>query len=213
MLSMEDVLDDDMLFCEKFCAAATLRNLGSVPVGALRETVRMIHRASGFRAAATPEFWTPEGSEQPVVVFGRPTKAGAMTGFRFGLTTDVRSSEQPCGEKLFLWIPEAEACLVSDNNRRMDLRFVSSWLPWRSNKIRAMSVPLYEQGVLLDDNALVAGFNDQVTLGRFLKLLGNQLNLRDDVKAEFTKITSDIGLAENCITPRAAEIMKNLRRP
>jgi hypothetical protein len=215
MLSMEDVLGYDKLFREKFCAAATLRNLGAVPVDALRETVSMIHRASGFRAAATPEFWTPDGSEQPVVVFGRPTIAGAMQGFRFGLSTDVRGNGQPRGEKLFLWVPEAKVRLVSDNNRRTDLRFVSSWLPWRHDKNqanRAMPVPLYEQGMLLDDTALVAGFNDQVTLGMFLALLGSQLNLRREVIAEFEDITSGIGLSANCITPRAAEIMKDLRR-
>lgn len=131
MLSMEDVLGDDTLFCEKFCADATLDNLGKVPVGALRETVRMIHRASGFRAAATAEFYTPAGSEQPVVVFGRPTIAGAMKHFIFGLTTDVRSNGQPGGEKLFLWVPEAEVRHVSDKNKDINLRFVSSWLPWR----------------------------------------------------------------------------------
>jgi len=215
MLSMEDVLGDDTLFREKFCAAATLRNLGAVPVGALRETVRMIHRASGFRAAATPEFWTPDGSEQPVVVFGRPTIAGAMKGFRFGLTTDVRSKGQPGGEKLFLWVPEAEVRLVLDKNKDMDLRFVWSWLPWRQGggKVdRAMPVPLYEQGKLLDDTVLVAGFNDQVTLSMFLNLLGAELNLRQPVEAAFKDITSELGLAANCITPRAAQIMRDLRR-
>ena len=215
MLSMEDVLGDDTLFRELFCAKATLRNLGAVPVGALRETVKMIHRASGFRAAATPEFWTPDGSEQPVVVFGRPTIAGAMQGFIFGLTTDVRSNGQPGGEKLFLWVPEAEVRLVSDKNKDIDLGFVSSWLPWRQGErkvIRAMPVPLYEQGKLLDDTALVAGFNDQVTLSMFLNLLGAELNLRRPVEAAFKDITSDLELAADCITPRAAEIMKDRRR-
>lgn len=217
MLSMEDVLGDDMLFREKFCASATLRNLGAVPVGALRETVRMIHRASGFRAAATPEFWTPDGSEQPVVVFGRPTIAGAMQGFRFGLTTDVRSGEQPRGEELFFWVPEAEVRLVSDNHQRVDLRLVSSWLPWREhsekkNAHRVMPVPLYGEGKLLDESAKVAGFNDQVTLGGLLALLGSQLNLRPAVRVEFEDITSNLGLVSKCITPRAAEIMKDLRR-
>lgn len=212
---MEDILGDDALFRDKFCATATLRNLGAVPVTALRATVSMIHRVTGFRAAATPEFWTPDGSEQPVVVFGRPTIAGAMQGFRFGLTTDVRSGGLQRGEGLFLWVPEAIVRLVSSDNQDLDLRFFYSWLPWRNDQHdakRAMPVPLYYDAKSLDESTVIAGSDDLVTLGRFLAPFGAQLNLRPAVRTEFEDITSSLGLASNSITPRAAEIMKDRKR-
>lgn len=56
--TMDDVLKDETLFSEKFCAKATLKHLGDVPVEALRMTIQMIHACSGFRAAATPESYT-----------------------------------------------------------------------------------------------------------------------------------------------------------
>lgn len=98
--TMDDVLKDEKLFREKFCADRTLRNLGEVPVDALQKAIQMIHDCSGFRAAATSDKWN--GDEQPVIVFGRPTIAGSMNEPKFGLTTHVNQSGEPEGAKLFL---------------------------------------------------------------------------------------------------------------
>lgn len=212
MYSMDTVLDDNKLFKDKFCADATFCHLQSVPLDALRETVRRIHIASGFRAAATAEYWTPNGSEQSVVTFGRPTRSGAMSGFRFGLTSDVRASEQNFGQSLFLWVPAAEIKLIASLNEHLDFRFIFSWLPWRDceeAKFLAMPVPMYKDGQCLNLSDTVAGFNDCLTLEKFLELLGRQLNLRPEVKGSFSEITEKLGLLPDVITPAAAEIMRN----
>ena len=215
MYSMETVLENDQLFKDRFCSNATLHHLGDVPVEGLRETVKRIHKASGFRAAGTAKYWTPDGSEQSVVTFGRPTIAGSMQGFRFGLTTDVRTPDKPDGQNLFLWVPVSAVRLIADQHDHLDPRFISSWLPWRDHKrqkYRAMPIPMYANGNCLSLSEFVSGSHGQLKLSELLALLGNQLNLRREVKEAFSKITNNLGLSPDAITPRATEIMKNSRR-
>lgn len=212
MYSMETVLKNEQLFKDIFCSNATLHHLGEVPLEGLRETVRRIHKASGFRAAGTAEYWTPNGSEQSVVTFGQPTIAGSMQGFRFGLTTDVRTSHKLDRQNLFLWVPVGAVRLIAEEQDHLDPRFISSWLPWRhhkSQKYRAMPIPMYENGNWLSLSAPVAGSHGQLKLSELLALLGRQLNLRREVKAAFSEITNDLGLSPDAITPKATEIKKN----
>lgn len=208
--TMDDVLKDETLFREKFCADVTLRNLGAVPVEALQKSIQMIHACSGFRAAATPDHWNRE--EQPVIVFGRPTIAGSMNAPKFGLTTHVKSSDGLKGTKLFFWVTETAQRKIQQSNKHLDLRFISSWMPWREGggqTYRAMPVPLYGQSSLLDASFMLPGSNKDVSLGGLLNLLGSKLNLRPEVRAEFADITEELDLVSDCITPRAAEILKD----
>lgn len=207
--TMDDVLKEETLFREKFCADVTLRNLGEVPVEALQKSIQMFHGCSGSRAAATPNSWNRD--EQPVIVFGRPTIAGSMNEPKFGLTTHVKGSDGSKGTKLFFWVTETAQRKIQQSNKHLDLRFISSWMPWREGgrqTYRAMPVPLYEQGSLLDASFILPGSNEDVTLGGFLNLLGSKLNLRPEVRAEFADITEELDLVSDCITPRAAEIMR-----
>lgn len=211
--TMDDLLKDERLFREKFCAEATHDRLGNVPVEALLATIRMIHECSGFRAAATPDRWNR--TEQPVIVFGRPTIAGSMNQPKFGLTTHVKVSGDPKGAKMFFWVTGAAHRLAQRKNEQLNLRIISSWLPWREggrDTCRAMPVPIYEQGILLDPSFMLPGSNEDVTLGSFLSLLGSLLNLRPEVREEFSEITGELDLAPDCITPRAAQIMKDRNR-
>ncbi|MDG3039824.1 hypothetical protein [Roseicyclus marinus] len=210
--TMDDVLKDETLFSEKFCTDVTRRNLGEVPLEALQKSIQMIHACSGFRAAATPE-WNRD--EQPMIVFGRPTIAGSMNEPKFGLTTHVKGSDGTKGTKLFFWLTETAQRKIQQSNKHLDLRFFSSWMPWREGgrqTYRAMPVPLYEQGSLLDASFILPGSNEDVTLSGLLNLLGSKLNLRLEVRAEFANITEELNLMSDCITPRAAEIMKNRKR-
>lgn len=211
--TMDNILKDETLFTEKFCADVTRRNLGEVPVEALRKSIQLIHVCSGFRAAATPDRWNRE--EQPVIVFGRPTIAGSMNEPKFGLTTHVKSSDELKGKKLFFWVTETAQRKIQQSNKHLDLRFISSWMPWREGgrqTYRAMPVPLYEQGSLLDASFMLPGSNEDVSLGGLLNLLGSKLNLRPEVRAEFDDITEELNLVSDCITPCAAEIMKDRKK-
>jgi hypothetical protein len=75
-----------------------------------------------------------------------------------------------------------------------------------------MPVPVYEEGSVLDPSFMLPGSNEPITLGGFLKLLGSQLNLRPEVPGEFAVITRELDLAPDCITPRAAELMRDQER-
>jgi hypothetical protein len=208
---MGDVLNDKTLFRNKFCEEATLRNLGTVPVEALQKAVQMIHVCSRFRAAATPEWQRPE---QPVIVFGNPTIAGSMNQPKFGLTTHVVKIDETTRSKLFFWVTGKAHRAVQQKNRDLNLDFITSWLPWREgghDTYRLMPIPLYEEGNFLDASAMVAGFNKDVTLGHYLSMLGVSLKFSPKVRAAFCDITKHIGLAEDCITPFAARMMKDLK--
>ncbi len=208
--TMNDVLKNEAIFREKFCAEATLGNLGEVPVEALRKTVQMIHNCSGFRAAGTPRKWSRV--EQPVIVFGQPAVDGAMEEPKFGLTTNVLASGQPKGTKLFLWVSKRAFSAVQSSNSDSNLQFMSSWLPWRvggENTYSVLPVPLCKQDRPLDDAEIRVSFSETVLLGSFLTLLGPQLHLRPEVEEAFSGITKGLGLETDCITPRAVEIMKD----
>ena len=212
--TMDDVLKDETLFREKFCAEATFTHLGKVPVEALRAAIQMVHGCSVFRAASTPINFGGVRGDMPVVIFGNLTSDGRMRSPRFGLTTQCSTSNQPPGEKLFLY--------VSNNTLRGDgadkvvaRRVVSSWLPWRGNTTdpsRVMPVPVYEGGRLLDASFVLPGSYEGVTLGGLLYLLGSQLKLRPEVRAEFADITEKLNLVSDCIAPKAVEIMRARRR-
>ena len=212
--TMDDVLKDETLFSEKFCAKATLKHLGDVPVEALRMTIQMIHACSGFHAAATPERYT-DNTEMPVVIFGNLTSDGQMRTPRFGLTTQCSTSNHAPGKGLFLYVSDKALQAVQGADTDLEGKTVSSWFPWRRNTSdpsRAMPVPVYEMGSSLDTSFMLPGSNEGVALGGLLDLLGSQLNLSRNACGAFAGITKELDLASNCITPKAVEIMRARRR-
>jgi hypothetical protein len=220
--TMDDLLKDETLFRNKFCAEATVKHLGNVPVEALRAAIQMIHGCSVFRAASTPITFGGGGDgDMPVVIFGCLTIDGQMRTPRFGLTTQCSGSNQPPGEKLFLYV--SKTMLIGEHADKI----VSAWLPWRENTSDpsfVMPVPIWENKSLSAASKISINFSETITQSGFLKIgkdmalceflqqLGYQLNLRHEVKESFAKTTKNCDLAFDCITPRAVEIMRARRR-
>jgi len=148
-LTMREIIEDSELFKQKFCGINTIEHLRHVPIDGLRQAVKMIHAASNFPAARSVKYYTPKGSEQPVVVFGNIDNALRMMQCRFGLTTRVDKIEENDGEKLFFWVSEEAIEGLELSNKYKES--IKKWLPWRhfgddryvTSRCLAMPTPLW----------------------------------------------------------------------
>ena len=118
-MNMFDVLNDQMLFRERFCAPSTISNLAGINPERLREVLIRIHQVCEFNAAASPELWTPEPSPQPVVVIGCLGSNGRviMNAPRFGLCTNAGAAATRGATALYLWVDHRALDLLDEKSR------------------------------------------------------------------------------------------------
>jgi len=127
-MTIKDMLIDDDAFLNHFCSEMTSENLRGIPVCVLRKVVSQLHEVIEFSALASPRRWTPDVSVKTIVVAGKLTRDGKVTGERFGICADAYPDETGEANALYIWCSKS---LVDRCIQQHALGFRKEWVPWR----------------------------------------------------------------------------------
>jgi hypothetical protein len=216
-MNMRQLLEDPENFKTKFCSGATTRNLAGIDPDDLRKVLLGIHTIVEFNAVNTPDTWTPEGSQQPVICIGCMQGGGKgqikMMNPRFGICTDARAKATRGATGLYLWVDHRSLDSLPETHRP----FAPNGAPfnWRSGedgpadpvqRFYRVSEPLYSlTGGHRDISQVqVEGGRRVVSLPDLLKELGKLLKMPTKTAVQSAAPHAQrFGLALGCYTPAA----------
>ena len=219
-ISMIEILSCDALFCKHYCLPHVESNLGKIPTAIYRKVVLELYRVLPFSHAASPRFWTPEGSEQPLLVIGKMDAKGRMQGARFGLTADIGSHKPRSTKKMYFWM----GVQITTDLHKRDPSFgtISShnFEEWRAVKGKPAdetasvltSVPLtiYQHSSWFVNALEASNLNDHDFDWSVLPEVIDYTSRSDGANQTFNPICDDLGLHQNAVTPL---VIDQLRHP
>lgn len=212
-MNMRTLLEDQKSFEGKFCSEITKRNLQGIEPEHLRQVLLTIHKITNFNAANTPEEWTPEGSQQPVICIGCMKGGGKgkirMMNPRFGLCTDAAPEAKDGATGLYLWIDHQAIKTVPEKQPTPILNNIPA--NWREagrgrdkkNKFYKLLSPLYkvDQGHAELGELHPSDIKINFVLPDFLEGLGELLKPTKNAINSVAKYAHEH--SEGCYTPLA----------
>lgn len=199
---MKQILGDENLFKDKFLADFTTQHLRAVPPEKLRMVLGKLFEIIPFLSAGSPGW---NHLEQPVLTFGSISRNGRVNNY-FGITADIKGVNQG-SEQLYIFV-RAEVLdeYLAANDEGIFRGGKIEPIPWREQG---------NNGSKLLPFPLIAGedaFGKQAPLRSFLEWLNEKYGEKfcpgPDAKKAFSRITKELKLADDCITPLAAQIMR-----
>ena len=215
LTTMRDIVYSKELFARHFLLPHTKDRLKDIPIEVYQKVVANLFDLVGFQAAASPRYWTPNGSEQPLLVFGKIGAKGRMGSPRFGLTTDAPLDAGDQSTKIFLWLSESIAAEFSGARETSAFR-IDDWHPWRAHegKEKGKGELVYKRpfGFLTfnteHDCQVELDINDEVAqwMARCCA------KKTDNAEADFSAVTDLCGHEVGVVTPAMIDLRRHWER-